>query len=639
MNSKRSLVCILLLSFVLTFSNNAFAVEKEDFLGAWLNNNQYTAGITRVLIAEGTLRGQLVFKFFGSCYPYECDWDTVSVIYSGNPITVIYTSDAGIHTLTLTYSEKTHILHIHSVFERPGISIFEYDYYFSKTSKPDLTIREIDQPTKVITYGETPWVWYTFTVHNLGAAWTSTTSEQLYAKIVNLTRDGEPVLNAGYFDLSGVTSLDMGEYTEHSFAVSDSLWSPGYYKFQVMIDHDDLISEDWEHNNVSNFFSLTVLPEHQIAGTCEFNNLPVHYYTSEIPSLVIFTSPGNNVEGAELYYYPESSVYAVNNIPEDIPLCIYSEINAASSAYTSLPGNYRTPGSYFTLSDMTSAERENYSVDYIKIMHMTRPRDNENISPYIGTPQDVYQPGIVFEWAPVPGADEYTLEINLYRDYENPGGYGFISDILDISTTDTRYVAELPSNNELEHYQIKLIAYDSNGDTIGICYTTYTGGVWSVAYRFKVDYNCYPELAKPNLHVVDVNLIEGDTLIVYSLEVSNVDMIPDELFASAPDLDPCGGNTESSRTWVRIYDIYGGVLKQYCAFSSAGDLNMMNFSLPVGDTTPLAVYAELEDRRCGITYTTTIADTAYACPLADLDDDCAVTLSDFSIMAAQWLMN
>ena len=46
----------------------------------------------------------------------------------------------------------------------------------------------------------------------------------------------------------------------------------------------------------------------------------------------------------------------------------------------------------------------------------------------------------------------------------------------------------------------------------------------------------------------------GDEYTAYVLEVTNRSVYPDEFFAPAPHLPPCGSNTNSARTWVDIYD-------------------------------------------------------------------------------------
>ena len=84
------------------------------------------------------------------------------------------------------------------------------------------------------------------------------------------------------------------------------------------------------------------------------------------------------------------------------------------------------------------------------------------------------------------------------------------------------------------------------------------------------------------------------------IPVTNWSAYADEMFREAPELPPCGSNTNSSRTWVDIYDaendtrIYG-----FCGFNSNDDLKSIWFkpSAPNGK-----VYIIINDRACGKTY-------------------------------------
>src|SRR5688500_11924480 len=62
--------------------------------------------------------------------------------------------------------------------------------------------------------------------------------------------------------------------------------------------------------------------------------------------------------------------------------------------------------------------------------------------------------------------------------------------------------------------------------------------------------------------------VRGSDFMRYSLPVTNWREFSTKLFDSAPDLPPCGNNTNASRTWVHIHDasddrrLYG-----FCAFA------------------------------------------------------------------------
>lgn len=84
----------------------------------------------------------------------------------------------------------------------------------------------------------------------------------------------------------------------------------------------------------------------------------------------------------------------------------------------------------------------------------------------------------------------------------------------------------------------------------------------------------------------------------YQLKVENKIEYPADLFAAAPNLPPCGLNTNSSRTWVNIYNasndqyIYG-----FCALGTPENLDSIWFAVQDSNIPPSAVYITLEDRQ------------------------------------------
>ncbi len=94
--------------------------------------------------------------------------------------------------------------------------------------------------------------------------------------------------------------------------------------------------------------------------------------------------------------------------------------------------------------------------------------------------------------------------------------------------------------------------------------------------------------------------VSGTTYTRYKLAVANRDDYPASLFKPAPDLPPCGLNTNSARTWANIYDSSGTYIYGFCALSSPSDLAGLWFAVPKGRTPPRSVYLTLNDRRCRI---------------------------------------
>ena len=89
----------------------------------------------------------------------------------------------------------------------------------------------------------------------------------------------------------------------------------------------------------------------------------------------------------------------------------------------------------------------------------------------------------------------------------------------------------------------------------------------------------------------------------FYLTVTNWQQFPDELFALSSDLPACGLNTNSSRSWIDIYDtnsnsrIYG-----FCGFTEAKDLTLLWFGVQQGLQPPQKVHVTMDDRRTGVRY-------------------------------------
>jgi len=97
--------------------------------------------------------------------------------------------------------------------------------------------------------------------------------------------------------------------------------------------------------------------------------------------------------------------------------------------------------------------------------------------------------------------------------------------------------------------------------------------------------------------------------IRYNYDVLNKADYPAALFASAPDLPPCGANTKSSRTWVDIFDSRGKRLYGFCALSKPSDLYGIWFALEEGVVPPSWIYIEMNDRQTNTKYKSNLADT------------------------------
>lgn len=104
------------------------------------------------------------------------------------------------------------------------------------------------------------------------------------------------------------------------------------------------------------------------------------------------------------------------------------------------------------------------------------------------------------------------------------------------------------------------------------------------------------------LDEVETYELNGTIFERFQFDVENFSEYPQELFDAAPELPPCGSNTNASRTWVRIYDAANdGYVYGFCALGTPANLNGIWFARPEG-TAPEAVYIQLEDRATGRTY-------------------------------------
>lgn len=131
------------------------------------------------------------------------------------------------------------------------------------------------------------------------------------------------------------------------------------------------------------------------------------------------------------------------------------------------------------------------------------------------------------------------------------------------------------------------------GYNLKIRWETYAGGASRSAERS-------PTLV---LDDVETSVVRGKTFNRYQLSITNWSAFPDELFAPAPDLPPCGLNKNSSRTWVSIHAEDGRKLYGFCALSAPKSLQDIWFAVPAEQTPPKAVYVTLNDRKTKAVYT------------------------------------
>lgn len=95
----------------------------------------------------------------------------------------------------------------------------------------------------------------------------------------------------------------------------------------------------------------------------------------------------------------------------------------------------------------------------------------------------------------------------------------------------------------------------------------------------------------------------------YNYSVFNAEAYPNDLFAAAPELPPCGKNTKASRTWVDLFDQRGTRLYGFCALGGSEGLNKLWFALERDVIPPSWIYIEMNDRKTNTKYKSNLAET------------------------------
>ena len=101
----------------------------------------------------------------------------------------------------------------------------------------------------------------------------------------------------------------------------------------------------------------------------------------------------------------------------------------------------------------------------------------------------------------------------------------------------------------------------------------------------------------------------GKEFTRYWYAVDNLTAYPNDMFAAAPGLPPCGSNTKSSRTWVDLYDQGGKRLYGFCALGDHDGLGRLWFAVERGVVPPSWIYVELNDRQTNTKFKSNLAET------------------------------
>lgn len=102
----------------------------------------------------------------------------------------------------------------------------------------------------------------------------------------------------------------------------------------------------------------------------------------------------------------------------------------------------------------------------------------------------------------------------------------------------------------------------------------------------------------------------GKNWVRYKFEVHNRAEYPEAMFTPAPDLPPCGANTNSSRSWVDFFAQGGKRLYGFCALNTPQNLDKIWFAVEEGQVPPSWIYIDIIDRKTGLKYRSNLAETA-----------------------------
>ena len=130
--------------------------------------------------------------------------------------------------------------------------------------------------------------------------------------------------------------------------------------------------------------------------------------------------------------------------------------------------------------------------------------------------------------------------------------------------------------------------------------TAWWGDASSTA-TVRVGYDCFEDLevsisyARAEAH--------SDSYVDHYLRFDSPPL-PDQMFAEAPDLPPCGLNPRSARTHIMIHDNEVCFLYGYCGLRESP--TELRVPVPADEPPPEQLYVVVEDRRCGLDYTSNL---------------------------------
>ena len=131
--SSNLLIVILCLGWLLSCNR---LTEPTKFIGNWVNEDENTSGITRVVIR--TKYVSIFIHMWGKCHPTDCDWgeeSTTILDANDNQLSIEWNQGYSIKTQKITYLEndRLKVEHHNHFIDNSGRPDRDETYYFIKT--------------------------------------------------------------------------------------------------------------------------------------------------------------------------------------------------------------------------------------------------------------------------------------------------------------------------------------------------------------------------------------------------------------------------------------------------------------------------------------------------------------------------
>ena len=91
-------------------------VSPYDLVGTWINSDQDTRGITKILIITNETQEVegITIKVWGKCHPQDCEWVPFPLVYDTTPYFAVYQAD--FKTTTLNFEPLSEsLLNVHTM--------------------------------------------------------------------------------------------------------------------------------------------------------------------------------------------------------------------------------------------------------------------------------------------------------------------------------------------------------------------------------------------------------------------------------------------------------------------------------------------------------------------------------------------